>query len=90
MILITAIECTHTSIYTHFRDYGGLVDVSAVAPPIHTALLLQVSEVDIPARNVPQSREIPHDIKPVPAAPAQLLFSIHHLTVTVTHTLFTI
>ena len=65
---------------THLRDYGRLVDVFAVAPPIHTALLLQVGEVDVPARNEALSREVSDHIQPVPAAPALLLFPIHHLS----------
>ncbi len=76
-----------TCAHTHLRDYGGLVDVLAVAPPIHTALLLQVSEVDVPPRNISLSREISDHFQPVSAASAQLLFPIHHLTVTMTQTL---
>ena len=76
----------HHDVHTHLRDYGGLVDVSAVAPPIYTALLLQVGEVDIPVRKQSLSREISDHIQPVSAASLQPLFPMHHLTVTMTQT----
>lgn len=66
---------------THLGDYGGLIDVSAVHPPIHTALLLQVSEADVPAGNVSLSREVSDHIQSVSAASAELLFPTHHLKV---------
>lgn len=40
---------------TDFSDQGGLVDVFAVAPAIQAALLLQVRQVDVPARDQAQS-----------------------------------
>lgn len=81
--------CTNSHIaqvHTHLRDYGGLVNVFAVAPSVHTALLLQIREVDVSARNESLSRQISDNIQPVSAAAAQLLLPIHHLTVTVTQT----
>lgn len=64
-----------------------MVDVFAVAPPVHTALLLQVREVNVSARNESLSREISDHVQSVSAASAQLLFPIHRLTVTVTQAL---
>lgn len=69
---------------THFSHYGRLVNVFAVDPPVHTALQLDVAEVDVLVRNKTTSGEIPDHIQSVSAALAQLLFSIHLLTVTMT------
>lgn len=70
----------------HLRDDGGVVDVSAVAPPVHTRLLLQVAEVNVPPGNESPSREVPDHVQPEPAAAAQLLLPVHHLTATGTPT----
>ena len=69
---------------SHLGDDGGLVDVSAVAPAVHAALLLQLCEVDVCAWNESLSRQICDHVQSVSAAAALLLFPIHHLTVTMT------
>lgn len=74
----------HTLKVSDLGDDGGLVDVSAVAPAVHAALLLQLCEVDVSAWNESLSRQISDHVQSVSAAAALLLFPIHHLTVTIT------
>lgn len=70
----------------HLGHDGGLVDVSAVAPTVHTRLLRQVAEVHLHGGSESQSREVPDHVQPEPAAAAQLLLPVHHLTATGTPT----
>lgn len=61
------------------RDYGWFVDVFAVAPPVQTALLLQLCQVDICAREQALFRQIPDHIQSISSTFAHLLLSIHWL-----------
>lgn len=72
----------------YIRDEGGLVDIFNVAPSIQTVLLLQLCDVHIYAWNESLSRQISDHIQPVPATTAVYLFTIHHLSGTITHTSF--
>lgn len=64
--------------HTDLSDDVGFVDVSAVAPSIQTALLLQVSEVDVPPRDVPLSRQVSDLIQSVSTALTWHLSTAHH------------
>lgn len=58
-------------------DYGRLVEVFAVAPPVQTALLLQFCNVDISAWKQALIRQILDHNQSESATSAQLLLSIH-------------
>lgn len=70
--------------HMYLRNYGRLVDVCAVAPPVQTFLLLKFCDVDVSARQETLVREDPDHVQAVPAAFAQLLLPVHHLSVTAT------
>lgn len=70
--------------HMYLGHYGRVVDVFAVAPPVQTFLLLKFCDVDVSARQEPLVREISDHIQAVPAASAQLLLPIHHLSITTT------
>lgn len=65
---------------TRLSYYSRSINVSAVAPAVHTVLLFNVSKVDVPAGNIPLIGEISDHIQSVSAAPAHFLFPVHHLT----------
>lgn len=71
----------------YLGHYRRLIDVFAVAPPIQTFLLLKFCNVDLSASPEALVREIPDHIQAVPAASAQLLMPIHHLSASCTKTI---
>lgn len=76
MLIIVQISSV---LHTYLRDYSGFIDVFAIAPPINTPLLLQVSKINILAWNISLSWKIFDHIQPVSPTSAQLQLPIHHL-----------